>query len=80
MKKLFTLLFCIYGSTANLAIANPTPPSANFSAAQWSGCAPFTATFYNASSGGTGSFAWNFGDPLSGTYNTSTACMTSPVT
>lgn len=77
MKKIFTLLFCIYGINANIAIANPTPPSANFSAAQWSGCAPFTATFYNSSSGGTGSYAWNFGDPLSGIYNTSNAC--SPV-
>ena len=77
MKKIITLLFCIAAFTANLSKANPTPPSANFSAAQWSGCAPFTATFYNASSGGAGTYAWNFGDPLSGIYNTSTAC--SPV-
>ena len=77
MKKIITLLFCISAFTANLTFASPTPPSASFSAAQWSGCAPFTATFYNASSGGTGSYAWNFGDPLSGIYNTSSAC--SPV-
>ena len=77
MKKIITLLFCISAFTATLTRATPTPPSASFSAAQWSGCAPFTATFYNASSGGTGSYAWNFGDPLSGIYNTSSAC--SPV-
>ena len=77
MKNIITILLCIFSIANNFVRSAPVPPSANFSAAQWSGCAPFTATFFNASTGGTGTYSWNFGDPLSGTYNSSAAC--SPV-
>ena len=50
------------------------PPAANFSASSWSGCAPLTVTFYNASSGGAGTYLWGFNDPSSGIYNSSNAC------
>lgn len=79
MKKITSLFFFLTLLTLNFAkiTAKQAPPSANFSASQWSGCAPLTVTFYNASSGGPGSYLWNFNDPGSGIYNTSNAC--SPV-
>jgi PKD repeat protein len=47
-------------------------PIAYFSSNPRSGCAPLLVHFYNASAAGT--YSWNFGDPGSGVYDTSTAC------
>lgn len=75
MKKITTLIavfaiilnFSAFGAKSKLA------PPAQFNASTYNGCAPLTVTFYNSSSGN-GTYSWNFGDPSSGVYNTSTAC------
>jgi PKD repeat protein len=50
----------------------PTAPVGAFDAAPTSGLAPLTVTFTDQSTNGPTSWAWNFGDPGSGSANTST--------
>ncbi len=55
-----------------------TPPDANFTGAPTSGVSPLAVTFANTSTGSAPlTYAWNFGDPSSGSNNTST--LTNPV-
>jgi PKD repeat protein len=50
-----------------------TPPDANFTGAPLSGTSPLAVTFANTSTGSAPlTYAWNFGDPSSGSNNTST--------
>ena len=76
MKRIFPLICFLYLAIAALANENPTlsppPQVAQFNASGYSGCAPFTVTFYNSSEGN-GTYFWNFGDPSS-PNNTSVAC------
>ena len=55
-------------------------PFAQFSADQQSGCAPFTVTFNNQSSGNSNGFAWSFpgGDPSSSTLENPTVTYDQP--
>jgi PKD repeat protein len=49
------------------------PPDANFTGAPTSGTSPLAVTFTNTSTGSSPlTYAWNFGDPSSGSNNTST--------
>ena len=49
------------------------PPDANFTGAPRSGTSPLAVTFTNTSTGSAPlTYAWNFGDPSSGSNNTST--------
>lgn len=76
MKKFFTLISCLFYVAFAFASEKPValapPPVAQFNASGYSGCAPYTVTFYNSSEGN-GTYFWNFGDPSS-PNNTSTAC------
>lgn len=68
MKQITKLLFLLF-LILTTAIQSKVYGQAQFNASAYSGCAPFTATFYNASTGN-GYNTWNFGDPGSGIYNT----------
>jgi PKD repeat protein len=48
-----------------------TAPTANFSGAPTSGAGPLTVSFTDSSTGAPTSWSWNFGDPGSGSANTS---------
>ncbi|MBL7813315.1 MAG: PKD domain-containing protein [Bacteroidetes bacterium] len=69
MKLKITTLLMLISSIYGLYAKSVSPPSAQFNASAFSGCAPLTVTFYNSSIGGPGVYNWNFGDPLSGTQN-----------
>ena len=50
----------------------PMPPVGSFNATPTTGFTPLTTTFTDTSSNGPTSWSWNFGDPNSGSANTST--------
>ncbi len=56
-------------STSSQVVVIATPPTANFSAAQATGCVPLTVQFTNTSSANTTGYAWSFpgGTPSSST-------------
>lgn len=59
-------------ATAPVTVTVPANPVAAFTFSPASGCANVPVQFTNTSTGSGLAFAWNFGDPASGTNNTST--------
>ncbi len=59
----------VYDDVVEISTGNVTAPTANFSAATTTGCAPFTANFNNLSSPNATSWNWSFsgGNPSSST-------------
>ncbi|RYD83177.1 MAG: PKD domain-containing protein [Sphingobacteriales bacterium] len=68
-KGKFIGLFIAFLLFFNCAKASPV---AYFTSSPQTGCAPLLVHYYNASQ--TGSYSWNFGDPASGSGDTSSMC------
>lgn len=75
MKRLLPFLLCagLLLGVLPKKLEAKIPPPALFNPSTYAGCAPLTVQFYNASTG-IGTYGWNFNDPVSGVFNTSTAC------
>lgn len=68
---------CTYTRTEPNFIQVGTPPVANFSVSNSSGCAPITPVFNNTSTGGS-TYLWNFGDNTTSTQANPSKTFTEP--